>query len=207
VDVLLLARTALGPRLPSSPRRRPSLAALAQQVLGCPLDKSEQCSGWGERPLTPAQLRYAAADAHALVALHEALHARRQGLRTAFWTAQFAGGLSDVHRYHPANRRPRESSGRRARRGDAGADRTPRRAAAAVGGCERRQGQTGQLEANTGYLLASYLGLQLPQGGKAAVVRAAAAASGRRESGRTPRCEAVAVSSLPAPAKEHRTHP
>lgn len=47
--------------------------------------------------------------------------------------------------------------------------------------------QTQQLDANLSYLLNSYLGRQLPQGGKAAVVRAAAAHTGRPESGQTPR--------------------
>lgn len=47
--------------------------------------------------------------------------------------------------------------------------------------------QTQQLPANLPYLLNTYLGRQLPQGGKAAVVRAAAAHTGRPESGQTPR--------------------
>jgi hypothetical protein len=56
----------------------------------------------------------------------------------------------------------------------------------AAGRDSSSRGQTQQLDANLPYLLASYLGRQLPQGGKAAAVRAAAAHSGRPESGRTP---------------------
>ncbi|GFH17154.1 3'-5' exonuclease domain-containing protein [Haematococcus lacustris] len=43
------------------------------QVLGRPLDKSMQCSDWAARPLTQAQLQYAATDAACLLALHDAL--------------------------------------------------------------------------------------------------------------------------------------
>lgn len=42
-------------------------------VLGTPLDKSEQCSAWHKRPLTDAQLAYAATDAAVLLALLDAL--------------------------------------------------------------------------------------------------------------------------------------
>lgn len=45
MDVLLLARTALGSALPHG-RRRLSLSALAQAVLGRDIDKTEQCSDW-----------------------------------------------------------------------------------------------------------------------------------------------------------------
>lgn len=37
--------------------------------LGAPLDKAQQCSAWGRRPLAPEQLRYAADDAACLLAL------------------------------------------------------------------------------------------------------------------------------------------
>ena len=72
-------------------RRRMSLTALVELVLGLPLDKTQQCSSWGARPLLPLQLRYAAADAHALVALYQALQKRRRGLETPFWLSQFSG--------------------------------------------------------------------------------------------------------------------
>lgn len=76
-------------------RRRMSLTALVELVLGLPLDKTQQCSSWGARPLLPLQLRYAAADAHALVALYQALQKRRLGLETPFWLSQFSGAQGD----------------------------------------------------------------------------------------------------------------
>ena len=41
--------------------------------LGRRLDKSEQCSDWDARPLTEAQVAYAALDAAVLFALHDAM--------------------------------------------------------------------------------------------------------------------------------------
>ena len=90
MDLLLLARTALGTALPQA-RRRISLARLAEAVLGRGLDKTEQTSAWGARPLRAAQLRYAAADAHCLVALNRELNRRRAGLETHFWVSHFSG--------------------------------------------------------------------------------------------------------------------
>ena len=37
------------------------------------LDKSQQCSDWGERPLKDAQILYAAADAACLLDVYDAL--------------------------------------------------------------------------------------------------------------------------------------
>ena len=91
VDVLLLARTALGTALPQA-RRRISLSGLTEAVLGRSLDKAEQCSAWGERPLRTAQLLYAAGDAHCVVALYTELNRRRVGLETPFWVSHFSGG-------------------------------------------------------------------------------------------------------------------
>lgn len=45
------------------------LSGLIHAHLGAPLDKSQQCSEWGHRPLTQAQLRYGANDACCLLAL------------------------------------------------------------------------------------------------------------------------------------------
>lgn len=56
VDTLSLARAALS--LPSH-----SLAAVAEHLFGARLDKSFQKSNWRRRPLSPAQLAYAAEDA------------------------------------------------------------------------------------------------------------------------------------------------
>lgn len=52
------------------------LSAMTHCLLGKPLDKSQQVSSWAARPLTPAQLQYAALDAHAAVLIHAALAER-----------------------------------------------------------------------------------------------------------------------------------
>lgn len=49
------------------------LAAVCERYLGRGLDKSSQTSDWSRRPLTRAQLEYAAADAEVLLDLHDAL--------------------------------------------------------------------------------------------------------------------------------------
>jgi ribonuclease D len=50
-----------------------SLAAACDRELGCRIDKTQQCSAWLIRPLTRAQLVYAALDAEILFDLHDAL--------------------------------------------------------------------------------------------------------------------------------------
>lgn len=50
-----------------------SLSRLVSRVLGRPLDKTQQASSWGARPLSEAQLVYAANDAHVLTVLYDAL--------------------------------------------------------------------------------------------------------------------------------------
>lgn len=49
------------------------LAKLSKGILGVPLDKRLQCSPWGDRPLTPRMLEYAALDAHVLTSLYDRL--------------------------------------------------------------------------------------------------------------------------------------
>ena len=51
------------------------LSVAAVRLLGAPLDKTEQCSTWGQRPLRTAQLEYAALDAAVLIDLARALFA------------------------------------------------------------------------------------------------------------------------------------
>jgi ribonuclease D len=66
VDTLRLARSAL--RLPSY-----SLAGVAAHLFGIELDKSFQKSNWRRRPLSRAQLDYAAADAYVTLHVYQEL--------------------------------------------------------------------------------------------------------------------------------------
>ena len=66
VDTLRLARSAL--RLPSY-----SLAGVVADLFGIELDKSYQKSNWRRRPLSRAQLEYAAMDAHITLHVYEEL--------------------------------------------------------------------------------------------------------------------------------------
>ncbi|XP_047426125.1 exonuclease mut-7 homolog isoform X2 [Mugil cephalus] len=49
------------------------LSLLVQQVLGRPLDKTEQMSNWEKRPLRISQIRYAVADAYCLLHVYSVL--------------------------------------------------------------------------------------------------------------------------------------
>ena len=51
-----------------------SLGAVCERELGVTLDKREQTSAWARRPLSPAQLDYAATDVEVLLPLHATLH-------------------------------------------------------------------------------------------------------------------------------------
>ena len=52
-----------------------SLRSLAERVLGKTVDKEQQMSNWGRRPLFEEQVEYAAADAYVLLLLQKALFA------------------------------------------------------------------------------------------------------------------------------------
>jgi ribonuclease D len=69
VDTLRLARRAL--RLRSF-----SLASVSEHLLGTPLDKTHQQSDWRRRPLSRAQLDYAALDARVALQVYQELSAR-----------------------------------------------------------------------------------------------------------------------------------
>jgi len=56
------------------------LNALVRARLGCRLDKSEQCSAWAQRPLSAAQLHYAALDAYVGLLLYDSIAAEPAGL-------------------------------------------------------------------------------------------------------------------------------
>jgi ribonuclease D len=74
VDTLRLARAAL--RLPSY-----SLAGVVEHLFGLEMDKSYQKSNWKRRPLTRAQLEYAALDAYITLRVYDELERilREQG--------------------------------------------------------------------------------------------------------------------------------
>ncbi|KAK9845457.1 hypothetical protein WJX81_006883 [Elliptochloris bilobata] len=57
------------------PAGQRGLAGLVHAQLGCTLDKQLQCSAWAERPLSAAQVRYAALDAAILLDLLDAFAA------------------------------------------------------------------------------------------------------------------------------------
>jgi ribonuclease D len=69
VDTLSLARSALV--LPSY-----SLASVTEHLFGTPLDKTLQSSNWRRRPLTRAQLEYAAKDVRVTLMVYEELRRR-----------------------------------------------------------------------------------------------------------------------------------
>lgn len=76
VDISMVYKHLLRSRVQGLPSRTGnSLSGLVAAVLGKPLDKSEQCSAWHERPLSPAQILYAANDAQVLLALLDAFMA------------------------------------------------------------------------------------------------------------------------------------
>lgn len=74
---------------------------LVEQVEGVRLDKGETRSDWLRRPLSDAQLQYAADDVRHLHALHDALDARLEALGRRDWLAQdcarmVANAIDDV---------------------------------------------------------------------------------------------------------------
>lgn len=69
IDTLQMARMTL--RLPSY-----SLAAVVEHLFGLPLDKTYQTSNWKRRPLSKAQVSYAALDALIVLRVYEELKSR-----------------------------------------------------------------------------------------------------------------------------------
>ncbi|XP_030597907.1 exonuclease mut-7 homolog isoform X1 [Archocentrus centrarchus] len=70
-----LSRTQNGPKevLVGEDCAEKGLSLLVQQVLGRPLDKTEQMSNWEKRPLRISQIRYAVADAYCLLDVYSVL--------------------------------------------------------------------------------------------------------------------------------------
>jgi len=101
VDTLRLARSAL--RLPSY-----SLAGVTAHLFGIELDKSFQKSNWRRRPLTRAQLEYAAMDAFITLRVHDELKRilTEQGkLEMALRQATLAPSSDETRAAAPARKR------------------------------------------------------------------------------------------------------
>jgi len=78
-----------------SPSKGPGdgLARLCAEVLGRSLDKQLQCSDWEQRPLSDAQVRYAALDAWALLPVFARLIASDDAHSAADWRKPYAGDV------------------------------------------------------------------------------------------------------------------
>ncbi len=78
-----------------------SYDALARSLANAQIDKAHRFSDWAARPLSPAQIAYAAADVTHLRRIYTGLTARleREG-RTA-WVAEELGELADAATYRP----------------------------------------------------------------------------------------------------------
>lgn len=73
---------------------RMSLARIVEASLKCSLDKREQCSSWGTRPLTPSQVAYAAKDAAVCVAVFQSV-CFSEALDKSLSSAELADALDD----------------------------------------------------------------------------------------------------------------
>lgn len=79
---------------------------LVQELLGITVDKGETRSDWMKRPLSPAQLAYAADDVRHLFAVHDALAARLEALDRETWFAEDCARLVDNARDDAGERWP-----------------------------------------------------------------------------------------------------
>jgi prolyl-tRNA editing enzyme YbaK/EbsC (Cys-tRNA(Pro) deacylase) len=175
VDALLLARSAGDGQ---TSYKRLGLSAVCRLILGKAVDKSEQTSDWGTRPLTQDQIYYAAADVTCLVDIFNGIIARRPDFLAAFWMAQFSSHLTDM-----AALRPKLSYSRRGRGGNEGAG------GASGAGLSwrtntnaRGYGSTNQVQCNVDALM-RYLGQPIPDGGKLSIIKLAASETVQTGSG------------------------
>lgn len=79
---------------------------LVQDLLGIAVDKGETRSDWMRRPLSPAQLAYAAEDVRHLFALHDALDARLQALGRRAWFEEDCARMLETARSDEGERWP-----------------------------------------------------------------------------------------------------
>ncbi|CAM9318210.1 unnamed protein product [Ectocarpus sp. 12 AP-2014] len=102
-----------------------SLSRLCNLVLGKPLDKSEQCSDWGNRPLSGRQKRYAALDARATLLVHRELapEVPRERMECLFNTFAYdhrADGMVSTQTLPSAQRSPVARGGAKRQQGGGG---------------------------------------------------------------------------------------
>jgi len=88
---------------------------LLAELLGIVIDKGETRSDWTRRPLSDAQLGYAANDVRHLFALHDRLHERLQALGRLHWLAEDCARQLAVHANQADDRWPHLALLRRAR--------------------------------------------------------------------------------------------
>lgn len=73
--------------------------------MGVAIDKAEQRSHWGRRPLTTSQLKYAAADAAALIDIFGSILVARSEVLSPYWMSQLSNNLTHLPAvYQKANR-------------------------------------------------------------------------------------------------------
>ena len=101
-------------------------AELVARQLGHSIDKAQTRTDWSRRPLSPAQLAYAADDVHHLLVLHTELAAALEAKGRTAWVAEDAAALEDpaLYRTDPGDAwrrlkglgrlRPREQAAARA---------------------------------------------------------------------------------------------
>ena len=75
--------------------------SLVASLTGGRIDKAHRFSDWAARPLSPAQINYAAADVTHLRGVYEKLRARLEKERRLEWVAEEMAVLSDPATYRP----------------------------------------------------------------------------------------------------------
>jgi ribonuclease D len=83
-----------------------SLVKLVETLLHETLDKSETTSDWLARPLTPAQLHYAAEDVRVLLPLHDLLRQQLQEKQRGSWVSEECARLVDKARANAVDTQP-----------------------------------------------------------------------------------------------------
>jgi ribonuclease D len=75
--------------------------ALVSSLTGGTIDKAHRFSDWSARPLSPAQIAYAAADVTWLRPVYEKLRARLEREERLDWVAEELATLADANTYRP----------------------------------------------------------------------------------------------------------